>query len=79
VRPQRRVEQAAIEAAAAYARANGAPAKVGIGLVLAGMVMASKASHQAQRILAEGYLEQHPDAHEAMDAWAARISAAAES
>lgn len=74
-----RVEQAAIEAAATYARANGAPVKPGIGLVLAGMVIASKASHQAQRLLADGYLDQHPDAHKAMDAWAARLSAAAES
>ena len=78
LRHRRRVEAAAIEAAQVYARGNGfGDDKVAIGLVLAGMVIASTAGRAAQKALRVGYWDQHPDAARAMSAWAARLDQAA--
>lgn len=72
-----RVEQAAIRAAQTYALANGhAGERDVIGLILAGMVIASRVTPMARRHLSAGYAEQHPQADAVLTAWADRIDAA---
>ena len=74
-----RVEREAILAAVTYASINGAPRVVGAGLVLAGMVIASMTTFEAQQRLRQGYLAQHPDARDPMERWARLLAMAAES
>ena len=73
------VEQAAIEVASAYAAANGYEAgdRRAVGLVLAGMAIASCATIAAQRELVRGYLEQFPAHQPPISGWARRLSEAA--
>jgi UDP-N-acetylglucosamine enolpyruvyl transferase len=73
-----RVERQAIQCAEAYAMANGAP-RAAAGLVLAGMVIASRTTVEAQQLIVRGYLAQHPNARDPMVRWANAIASAAES
>lgn len=73
------VEQAAIEAATAYAVANGYDAgdRTAIGLVLAGMVIGAMLSDKAEAGLIRGYLAQHPGTQPSLYGWAHSLNAVA--
>lgn len=68
----RRVEQAAIEAAAEYAAANGYSRddKVAIGLVLAGMAIGARCSEAVRIALVAGYQRALPETAVSLNGWA---------
>lgn len=70
------VEQAAIAAAEAYAKANGAP-RAAAGLVLAGMVIGAGATQEARKLLIAGYIDAHPVAVPTLMRWMASLNLAA--
>jgi hypothetical protein len=73
-----RVEQAAIAIARRYAAANGYDPedRTAVGLVLAGMAIAARASASAQVRIAEGYIRFWPETEQAINGWAEQLTAA---
>jgi DNA-binding transcriptional regulator YbjK len=71
------VEQEAIQAARSYAATNGYDDQAA-GIVLAGMVIASMASVEAQQQLVHGYAQSFPHVGRVLRKWADRLNQAAE-
>lgn len=72
------LEAASIEAATAYAVANGFTAqdRTAAGLVLAGMALMASCRVDVIGDFLSGYLEQNAEAREPLERWADRLAAA---